>query len=327
MTERLYERYKDALRRGHVAAQRGRHDLALDAYGEASQIAPDRPLPFVGIGEVLTRLGRNDEALAAYDAALDRAPTDESALRGRAGSLTSIGDRAAAAETLDRLAAGLEGEGRLADSTAILCRALELAESRGRREAVRHAVRRLQATASEDPAAGDVVATAMSLLADRVTAYDGPTPGPTPAAGMSAPDGALASAPAPAPEPGPEPEPEPAFAPGEATAAVEDASRAGDPAALALALRAAEGHRAKGLHAAAIDACYIALAGHPADPDLHLTLTELYVDRGWRTLAADKLVLLARLADLVDDRATHDRVCDVVGTRFSDDDRLTAICR
>jgi len=325
MTERLYERYKDALRRGHVAAQRGRHDLALDAYGEASQIAPDRPLPFVGIGEVLTRLGRNDEALAAYDAALDRAPADESALRGRAGSLTSIGDRAAAAETLDRLAAGLEGDGRLADSTAILCRALELAESRGRREAVRHAVQRLQATASEDPAADDVVATAMSLLGDRVTAYDAPTPGPTPADGMSAPDGALVSAPAPEPEP--EPEPQAAFAPGEATAAVEEATRTGDPAALALALHASEGHRAKGLHAAAIDACYIALARHPADPDLHLTLTELYLDRGWRTLAADKLVLLARLADLAGDQATHDRVCDVVGTRLPDDDRLAAICR
>ena len=325
MTERLYERYKDALRRGHVAAQRGRHDLALDAYGEASQIAPDRPLPFVGIGEVLTRLGRNDEALAAYDAALDRAPADESALRGRAGSLTSIGDRAAAAETLDRLAAGLEGDGRLADSTAILCRALELAESRGRREAVRHAVQRLQATPSEDPAADDVVSKAMSLLADRVTAYDAPTPGSTPTDGMSAPDGALVSAPAPEPEP--EPEPEAAFAPGEATAAVEDATRTGDPAALALALHASESHRANGLHAAAIDACYIALARHPADPDLHLTLTELYLDRGWRTLAADKLVLLARLADLAGDQATHDRVCDVVGTRLPDDDRLAAICR
>ena len=37
MTEALYERYKDALRRGHVAAQRGRLEEALDAYGEAEQ--------------------------------------------------------------------------------------------------------------------------------------------------------------------------------------------------------------------------------------------------------------------------------------------------
>ena len=74
MSEALYERYKDALRRGHVAALRGRHDVALDAYGEASQLAPDRALPYVGIAGVLTRLGHDSEALAAYDAALDRAP-------------------------------------------------------------------------------------------------------------------------------------------------------------------------------------------------------------------------------------------------------------
>ena len=37
----LYERYKDALRRGHVAALRGRNEAAVDAYGEAAEIAPD----------------------------------------------------------------------------------------------------------------------------------------------------------------------------------------------------------------------------------------------------------------------------------------------
>ena len=41
----LYERYKDALRRGHVAALRGRNEAAIDAYGEAASIAPDRALP------------------------------------------------------------------------------------------------------------------------------------------------------------------------------------------------------------------------------------------------------------------------------------------
>ena len=33
--EGLYERYKDALKKGHVAALRGRLDDALDAYAEA----------------------------------------------------------------------------------------------------------------------------------------------------------------------------------------------------------------------------------------------------------------------------------------------------
>ena len=44
--EALYERYKDALKRGHVASLRGRLDEALDAYAEASSDrarAPDAP--------------------------------------------------------------------------------------------------------------------------------------------------------------------------------------------------------------------------------------------------------------------------------------------
>ena len=50
MSELLYEQYKDALRRGHVAALRGRLDVAAAAYREASTIAPDRALPYVGPG-------------------------------------------------------------------------------------------------------------------------------------------------------------------------------------------------------------------------------------------------------------------------------------
>ena len=66
-------------------------------------------------------------------------------------------------------------------------------------------------------------------------------------------------------------------------------------------------------------------ATNPADPTLHLTLAELYVDRGWRTAAADKLVLLARLVDLGDDPATRERLCGLA-TRLPDDPRLVAIC-
>ena len=84
MSEVPYERYKDALRRGHVAALRGRLDAAAAAYREAASIAPDRALPYVGLGGVLSRLGRADQALDAYASALDRAPTDEAALHGRA---------------------------------------------------------------------------------------------------------------------------------------------------------------------------------------------------------------------------------------------------
>ena len=136
MSEVLYEQYKDALRRGHVAALRGRLDAAAAAYREAARIAPDRALPYVGLGGVLTRLGRADDALTAYGLALDRAPSDEGAMHGRADVLASLGRRAEAAETLDRLALILERDGRLADACDVARRALELAESRGRRQHV-----------------------------------------------------------------------------------------------------------------------------------------------------------------------------------------------
>ena len=55
--ESLYERYKDALRRGHVAALRGRNDAAIDAYGEAASIAPDRALPHASLGGILVIVG------------------------------------------------------------------------------------------------------------------------------------------------------------------------------------------------------------------------------------------------------------------------------
>lgn len=318
MSEALYERYKDALRRGHVAALRGRYDVALDAYGEASRIAPDRALPFVGIAGVLARLGRPVDALTAYDAALDRAPADEAALRGRADLLTGAGDRIAAAATLDRLAAALDANGRLSAATGAAIEALELAESRGRRVTVRQLAERLRAEASDDPAAAETLAAAMHLLAGpAVTA-------PAEADDAARPDDAAAKA---SVAPAPSTPPAPPFFAGSATAAVEAAAVGDDPAETrARALEAAAGHRAAGSNAAAIDACYIAIGTNPSDPELHLALADLYLDRGWRTTAADKLVLLARLADLDGDRGTHDRVCEIAAARLPEEARLAAAC-
>lgn len=78
---------------------------------------------------------------------------------------------------------------------------------------------------------------------------------------------------------------------------------------------------------ASIDACYEALAIAPADPAIHFALTQLYLDRGWRTLAAYKLVLIGRLAEMSGDRPTQARLCDLAARRFPDDPRLTAMCR
>ena len=300
MSEALYERYKDALRRGHVAALRGQLDAAAAAYREASRIAPDRALPYVGLGGVLDRLGRADDALAAYGFALDRAPTDEGAMNGRADVLSALGRRAEAAETLDRLAAILEGDGRLPAACDVARRALELAESRGRRRQVESLVGRLEATAPDDAAAADALTRALAVL------ESGPGVAPRTQRADEA--------------PGP---PDPSVL----TMAVEESLEAGDlDEARRRALVAAIAHREVGQFHAAMDACDQALAILPSDPDIHLLLAELYLDRGWRRPAADKLVLLGRLSQLTGDEATRTRLCFLAAARFPDDPRLAAVC-
>ena len=332
MSDALYERYKDALRRGHVAALRGRQDAALGAYGEAAKLAPDRPLPLVGIGNVLAGLGKHPEALAAFDAALERAPTDEAALRGRADVLVASGDRAGAADTLDRLASALDANGRTSDALDAARRALELAESRGRRAGVKSMVARLtQSAPPGDPTVSETLSRALGILEERVlgrgrgeasAATDGVADAATV---LEEPEAAAVAQPA---EPEPEPVPAaPPFDPVAATAAVEDAAASGDAAATReLAEIATAGHLAAGQLYAAIDVCYLALATNPADPGLHLSLAGLYLDLGWRSTAADKLALLAQLAELDGDTETRTRLCAVVAERLQDDPRLTALC-
>jgi tetratricopeptide (TPR) repeat protein len=313
VSEALYERYKDALRRGHVAALRGRLDAALLAYGEAVELAPERALPHASLGAVLRRLGRDDEALASFSLALDRAPRDEAALTGRADILAARGRRVEAAETLDRLAEMLEAASRRSDACDAARRALELAESRERRRHLRSLVDQLRASPGE--------AEAIAALERALGVLD-PT-APPPVEGVEATDaGATPEAESAAPEPEPRP------ADGVRLAIEAEAlADAGDvPGARAAYLAAAAAHRAAGSVDAALDACYLALALVPDDPELHLVLAEMYIGRGWRTFAADKLALLARLADLESDGATRERLCAMAAAEFADDPRLTAVC-
>jgi tetratricopeptide (TPR) repeat protein len=386
----LYERYKDALRRGHVAALRGRHDAAIDAYGEAASIAPDRALPHAGIGGILAKMNRPADAVAAYRRALDIAPRDETALRGIAEVLTRLGRRAEAAAALDRLAEGLDHAGRLPDATETARRALELAESRPRRTQVETFVARLRqaaagdaegelvigaalktlaSAAAADPATADAVA-GSEIAADAATAAEAaragattdspadespdrvgsegaieePSVGPDLVAGAEVAidtaafaEGDVAATldasvgPDLLPEPEaspPEPEPVEPAGLGIALGAVAEAQlHAGqlDEAREGL-LAAARAHRRAGRLIAAVDACDLAIAVAPADPDLHLLLAELYLDRGWRALATDKLLLLGRIADLDGDRATRDRLCAIAATRLADEARLAELC-
>jgi tetratricopeptide (TPR) repeat protein len=161
----LYERYKDALRRGHVAALRGRNEAAVDAYGEAASIAPDRALPHVSVGGILVKMNRLDDAIASYERAIALAPRDEGALRGLADVHVRAGQRAEAAAALDRLADSLDAAGRLADATDAARRALELAESRARRQQVEGLAGRLRAASTGDEAAQRALDQALRLLA------------------------------------------------------------------------------------------------------------------------------------------------------------------
>ena len=289
MINDLFERYKQALRRGHVAARRGQLDEAVVAYGEAIELAPDRVLPYTGLSGVLVRLDRPAEALTVLERATERAPSDESAWRARADLLTSANRRADAADCLDRLAAILDGQGRLADACDVTGEALDLAESRERRRGLEAYVKRLGAE-SGDATAASVVGRAEASLRE---------PGPA-GSTMAHLHGSA-----------------------ELLAATERAMAAGDPTAVrTTALAASAAQRRDGLLDAALDTCYLALGVAPADPAIHLALTDLYLDRGWRTAAVDKVLLLGQLADLTGDRATRDRLAAIVSARLADEPRL-----
>ncbi len=91
MSDPVSTRYKDALRRGHVAVVKGRPREAIGHYQEAGSLAPDRPLPFVSIGNVYLQMRQPREAAAAFEKALQQAPADIDALRGKATALDAAG--------------------------------------------------------------------------------------------------------------------------------------------------------------------------------------------------------------------------------------------
>jgi len=313
MSDALYERYKDALRRGHLATQRGRHDAALAAYVEAATIAPERALPHTSIGTASLRLGHAADALNAFDSALDRSPVDERALAGRAEALVALRRSSEAAATLDALSVAQEADGRPVDALDSARWALELAESRSRRRAVERLVGHLRKVAGDAPVQA-ALARALHLL--ERTSVVPPDSEERPAV-LPETDEATVALMVAADAPGPSVDPLRLIE--EAESAIEagdvDASRDG-------LLRAARLLDEAGYSDAALDACYEALALAPDDPDLHLVLADLYLDRGWGLLAADKVVLLGRMADLSGDVGTGERVRDLARRRMADDVRV-----
>ena len=111
MTTQASDRYREALRRGHVAVVKGRPREAIGHYEEAGRLAGQRPLPFISMGSVYLQMRRPREAVGAFDEALRRAPSDLEAMRGKAAALEADG-RSAEARALAQRAAELEAMAR-----------------------------------------------------------------------------------------------------------------------------------------------------------------------------------------------------------------------
>jgi len=113
----------------------------------------------------------------------------------------------------------------------------------------------------------------------------------------------------------------------ELLAAAEAADQAGDYTALrSLLLWTARAYAREGRFEAGLDATHRLLQRAPGDVDAHLVLVELYMGRDWSGLAAEKLALLGRLAELNNDQDTRRRICSVAGRAFPKDQRLSEIC-
>jgi tetratricopeptide (TPR) repeat protein len=304
----LFEEYKEALKKGHVAVLRGELEDAIASYRVAARIAPDRPLPYSSLGGVLLRLGRTAEAVEAYEEATRRGPTDETALGGLADSLLAAGRRAEAAELLDRLARIQVEKGRQPEGLA----------TRGLARAVRAAGGIAEPDTGEVPTADGAQVGAVESDGSGAIAAAQATPAET-----------AASAPETTPIPEAEPEPvAPATppTPDELVGNAEEARMEGrtDDAVRAYVL-AASGYREVAALDAGLDACQEALTLAPGSPDVHLTMADLYFDRGWQERAADKLILLDRLLQLQEPDGWRDRLLTLASEHEAADPRLAAL--
>ena len=287
MTETLFERYKEALRAGHVAVLRGRLEEAATSYREAIAIAGDRSVPRTALGGVHLRLGDPAAALEAYDGALDLAPDDDSALLGRAQALVVLRRTGEAAATYDRLAGIRAAAGRPRDATEAARRALAIEPTDTRRERHAELVAELRRAGGEVPEEPDDSGVAVD------EAGEPPVEVPPP------------------------PDPE------VLVAEIEEAAARGDTAgAASAALAAARAHLAAGHAAAAIDACLAGIAERPADMDLHLLLAEIAADCGWTGHAGDTYWNLLRLVELDGDAARGEAIRAVAAERLPGDERF-----
>lgn len=316
MTDAPFERYKDALKRGHLAALRHKLDEALAAYDEAAELAPDRSLPLTSRGTVLARMGRPEDALGSFERALERSARDEGALIGRAEALATLGRRSDAASAFDEVADLHDQAGRLTVASEAARRALELVESRHRRDLVTEYVDRLAAAPQDERAKRELERARALLVVEEGPSEPEVPPAQPDDAGVAL-DGLEPPVPAEA-RPAGSPPPPPVDVVALARRA-DEAIDLGDTASAREALlELAEAHRAAGRIDAALDAGYLALSIAPGNVDLHVALVGLYLERGWRAPAVEKLRLLGKLVELADDPNAARRFEALVAERFGD---------
>ena len=78
-------------------------------------------------------------------------------------------------------------------------------------------------------------------------------------------------------------------------------------------------HRAAGRLDAALDVCFQLLAIAPGDPNVHLAIANLQLDRGWTPLAREKIELLLRLTSLTGDTQAEADTHGLASERLRDE--------
>jgi Tfp pilus assembly protein PilF len=110
-----------------------------------------------------------------------------------------------------------------------------------------------------------------------------------------------------------------------ATAAAQAGAEGRLADAVAGYVAAAAAHLEAGAAAAAFDACERGLEIAPGAPALHVALARLYLSRGWRERAVDKLQLLDRLLEIDGDVDGRALAAELARGRLADAPQLAAL--
>ncbi len=324
MPDPILERYKEELRAGHVAAMKGQLEAALGHYRHAAELAEGRAMPQTSMGQVLLRMGRTDEALAAFSKALGRAPHDEAAITGRIEALIAAGRGPEAAEMLERLAEVQAASDREPEALASLERALGLTVTRRREKRAAELATRLGVTRAAAPAEtpAEAPVEAAATAEESAPAAESAAPEPTPFDESQV--ATIRATPAPTPGGPPDllaaPDPEAFFD------EAEQAREAGQTReALALYVLASDAYARAGAREAALEVCQRALAISPEAPSVHLALVRLYLGRGWRERAIEKLTLLDHLLALGPASGARRQIATLAAAHANGDPRMLAL--